>query len=72
VPLYNQLHMGNNTGTKPLPRWAVKIKALRKKRGESQTVFGERFGVTKAAVSQWEAGLTEPSPDVILWVVENE
>jgi DNA-binding transcriptional regulator YiaG len=64
--------MGNNTGTKPLPKWAVKIKALRKKMGESQEVFGARFGVTKGAVSQWEAGIAQPDADVVMWVIEHE
>ena len=38
-----------------------KLKQLRKDVGLSQAKLGKRLGVTRNAVSQWEAGATEPS-----------
>jgi transcriptional regulator with XRE-family HTH domain len=38
-----------------------KLKQLRKDAGLSQAKLGKRLGVTRNAVSQWEAGATEPS-----------
>jgi transcriptional regulator with XRE-family HTH domain len=35
-----------------------RIKALREARGMSQQELGERVGVSKSAVSQWEVGTT--------------
>ena len=40
------------------------IKALREDIGESQTVFGQRFGHNLRAVQYWEAG--ERTPDVLV------
>jgi transcriptional regulator with XRE-family HTH domain len=45
------------------PEWADRIAALRKYLGLLQTQFAELFGVTQAAVSQWENGHREPSGD---------
>lgn len=41
------------------------IRAHRKQLGLSQTEFGKRYGVSHAAVSQWETGATESSYKVI-------
>ena len=35
---------------------------------ESQTVFGERFGVSRQAVYNWEQGVYEPGADVMMWI----
>ena len=35
---------------------AKRIKALRERLGESQEVFGDRFGVQQATVARWENG----------------
>jgi DNA-binding XRE family transcriptional regulator len=43
------------------PDWADRIAALRQYLGLLQTQFAELFGVTQAAVSQWESGSREPS-----------
>lgn len=40
-----------------------KIRALRKARGLSQAALGQACGVTRAAVQQWEKGVTHPNPD---------
>jgi transcriptional regulator with XRE-family HTH domain len=41
------------------------IKAKRKQLGETQAVFGKRFGRSHAAVSDWEAGKAE-APYVVI------
>lgn len=46
------------------------IKTKRKLLGESGTDFGKRFGVTHAAVSDWEAGKSEASYKVIEFVLQ--
>lgn len=38
-----------------------KLRALREALGYSQDEFGKLVGVTKQAISQWEAGTTVPS-----------
>lgn len=38
------------------------IKAARKRIGLSQAELAERMGVTQAAVSHWEQGVTMPTP----------
>lgn len=55
--------------TQPLPEWAVKIKQLREKLGESQEVFGARFGVTKMAVSYWESGRADPPASAVMFAL---
>ena len=60
-----------------------RVKELRKTLDLSQEKFGKLAGVSKAAVSQWEAGLTKPERDALLalqrnkkvnpsWVTNNE
>lgn len=46
------------------------IKSKRLKLGESGTDFGKRFGVTHAAVSDWENGKSEAGYDVINFVLD--
>ncbi len=45
-------------------RISTAIRAFRRERAMSQTVFGEFFGVTAQAVSKWERELS--CPDIIL------
>jgi transcriptional regulator with XRE-family HTH domain len=45
------------------PEWASRIVALRKQLGLLQTQFAARLRVTQAAVSRWESGDSEPSPE---------
>lgn len=40
-----------------------KILELRKKKGLSQEQLGERIGVTRQTISNWELGETSPNPD---------
>lgn len=58
--------MGNNTQAKPLPEWAMLVRALRKQLGETQEQFGKRFGVTQVSVSLWESGDNEPPAKVLV------
>lgn len=46
------------------------IKNKRKSLKESQTVFGKRFEVSHAAVSDWESGKSEASYKVIIFVLD--
>ena len=39
------------------------ISKLRKKKGLSQEELGERIGVTRQTISNWELGETGPNPD---------
>lgn len=48
---------------------AEQIRSLREGLGLSQQEFAERIGVSKQAVSQWEAGVTAPSIENLLRVV---
>lgn len=45
---------------------ASRINRLRKHLGLTQEALGRAAGVSKAAVSQWERGLTEPERDALL------
>lgn len=45
---------------------ANRIAALRKHLGLLQTQFADLFGVTQAAVSQWESGYREPSGQIYI------
>lgn len=45
-----------------------RIKHLRQKRNLSQQTFGRRFGVSAAAVSDWERGVSE-APYAVIWDV---
>ena len=53
---------------KQTPRWNTLIKQTRRRLKESQRAFGERFGVTQSAVSDWERGMTYPPADVTWWL----
>jgi transcriptional regulator with XRE-family HTH domain len=41
------------------------IKEKRKQLGETQAVFGKRFGKSHAAVSEWESGKAEAPSEVL-------
>lgn len=49
--------------------WPDKIQNIRLGLDESQTLFGNRFGVSHAAVSDWESGKSEAPYKVIDFVV---
>ena len=46
-----------------VPDWALHVRALRKSLDLKQVEFAARFFVTQAAVSHWESGTKEPSPE---------
>lgn len=48
------------------------IKAKRKQLGETQAQFGKRFGVSHAAVSDWEAGKSEAPYKVLEYFLSKE
>jgi transcriptional regulator with XRE-family HTH domain len=48
------------------PTVAKLIKDLRLSLGETQTEFGERFGVSQVAVTYWEDGSNDPPSAVML------
>lgn len=52
-----------------VPIWATEIKAARKRLGESQNKFAERFKVAVNTVSRWETGTYDPSPEVMWWLL---
>jgi transcriptional regulator with XRE-family HTH domain len=54
---------------KRLPVWCVNIKKLREDKNETQEEFGERFGVTKQAVSSWETATYEPPVRVLVYLM---
>ena len=56
-----------NTKLDP-PKWHELIKAKRLELSESQAEFGARFGVTYAAVSEWERGVSEAPARVTWWL----
>lgn len=60
----------NISDTIDAPRWAELIKQKRKELRENQTIFGARFGVSYAAVSQWELGEANPPGEVTWWLVQ--
>lgn len=47
-----------------------KILNLRKARGWSQEEFADRVGVTRQAVSRWEAGTAKPEADKIIAIAD--
>lgn len=55
-------------GTKQ--KWGELIKQKRLELKESQTVFGARWGVSHASVSDWERDVSEPPAAVIWWLAE--
>ena len=52
--------------SKPLPRWAEHVLALRKKLNLSQAEFGNRLSYSPMTVSRWERGLQKPPSDCLL------
>ena len=50
--------------TSPLANAAL-IKVARQARGMSQVQLAKRAGVTQAAISKWEAGVTQPSAEFV-------
>ena len=47
-----------------------RIKALRMKRGISQTVLADRLVIDKSAVSRWESGQRVPCEDVVKQIAD--
>ena len=45
---------------------ADKIKALRKKRGITQSELANKLGITRAGVNAWEMGLSVPSTQCVV------
>lgn len=41
--------------------WRERVLEIRKKRGWNQSQMAKQFGVSRQALSQWEAGVTEPN-----------
>ena len=52
--------------SKPLPRWAGQVQALRKKLDLSQAAFGRRLRYSSMTVSRWERGLQKPPTECLL------
>ena len=48
------------------------IKNIRLSLGETQRIFGERFGVSTPLVCQWEKGYREPNADVFMFLLNQE
>lgn len=55
---------------KQKPNWGLVIRKKRAKLKESQSAFGARFGVTHAAVSDWERNVNLPPGDVTWWLYQ--
>lgn len=49
-------------------RWSTLIRQKRKRMKLSQGLFGAMFGVSHAAVSDWERGVTDPPGSVTYWL----
>ena len=47
-----------------------KIKIIRKARGYSQEELGDKVGVSRQTVSDWEKGKFEPTLDSIRWLAD--
>src|ERR1022692_3955028 len=62
---YHRLYVNVFTGGIPVtpPDWALRVRALRKNLHLKQVEFAAHFSVTQAAVSRWENGAKEPSPE---------
>ena len=41
------------------------IRAIRATTGLSQQAFGDRYGIPKRTIQNWEAGIREPAPYII-------
>jgi DNA-binding XRE family transcriptional regulator len=52
--------------SKPLPRWAEQVQALRKRLDLSQSEFGNRLNYSSMTVSRWERGLQKPPSECLL------
>lgn len=48
----------------------IRLAAWRKSKGLSQGYVAKALGITRAAVSQWEDGTTQPTQDNLARVVE--
>jgi hypothetical protein len=62
---YHRLYVKGSLRGVPVtvPDWALRVRALRKSLDLKQVEFAVRFSVTQAAVSRWESGTKEPSPE---------
>lgn len=49
-------------------RWGTIIRQKRRRLGLSQGLFGAMFGVSHAAVSEWENGKSDPPGSVTYWL----
>lgn len=54
------------------PRWGALIRAHRTALAESQTQFAKRWGVTQAAVSQWENEERDPPAELTWWIMQQQ
>jgi len=52
-----------------VPIWSVLIKQKRLELKESQKVFGQRWGVSHASVSDWERAVNDPPAEVLWWLM---
>lgn len=59
-----------NNKTQAFPRFALLVKQVRKELNETQEEFGKRFNVSQPAVAQWELGQSEPTAEVVMWIME--
>lgn len=57
---------------KQRPNWGKLIKKRRLQMKLSQTELGSMFGVTHAAVSDWERNVTDPPGDVTWFLYQQE
>jgi DNA-binding XRE family transcriptional regulator len=46
--------------SQPLPLWAKRVHALRRKLKLSQSTFGKRLNCSTMGVSRWERGIQKP------------
>lgn len=53
----------DGAGKEHAARWGASIRRRRKQKGMSQTELASLLGLTQAAVTQWERGVTAPSVD---------
>lgn len=53
---------------KQTPEWGPLIKARRKELGWSQAALGAVYGVSHAAVSDWESGKSDPPGEITWWL----
>lgn len=60
--------MQNEGITKSAPQWGEIIKQKRRELRESQMVFGHRWSVSQATVSDWERGVIDPPGELTWWL----